>query len=127
MNRRPTLRSREEFQRVFRKGTRAHEAFLQVRAYPAAPDTPLRLGIVIRTQAIRRAVRRNRVRRLLRESWQALLPGISNSWEVVLIPQGEPAIDHEGYVRAVLARALKKAGIWQGELPLWPVPERAVP
>lgn len=31
------------------------------------------------------AVRRNRARRLLREAWRTLAPGIGNGWELVLV------------------------------------------
>ncbi|MCG3153031.1 MAG: Ribonuclease P protein component [bacterium] len=120
MNRRPTLRRRDEFQRAYRKGTRAFQDFLQLRYLVRGDDGPLRLGIVIRSAVIRRAVRRNRVRRMLRESIRQLLPQVPSGIDLVLITQGEPACDHQRYIDAVVQRGLRKCGVMGLEPPPWP-------
>lgn len=120
MNTRPTLRRREEFQRAFRKGTRAWQENLQVRTYQRGDGGPAHLGVVIRSTTMKRAVRRNRLRRLIREAFMALQAEIMPGTDVVVIPQGEPQIDHLRFIAAALARALRKCQVWEGTPPPWP-------
>ena len=67
-----------EFQRVFRYGKRQHVTGLNARACRNEQGFP-RLGMAIAKKALRRAHDRNRIRRLIRESfrqYQATLPAI---------------------------------------------------
>lgn len=65
-----------EFQRVFQQGRRCYEGGLSARTAPNEAGYP-RLGMAIAKKALRRAHDRNRIRRLVRESFrqhQATLP-----------------------------------------------------
>jgi ribonuclease P protein component len=65
-----------EFQRVFQYGKRLHATGLNARACQNGQGFP-RLGMAIAKKSLRRAHERNRVRRLIRESFrqhQASLP-----------------------------------------------------
>jgi len=124
MNTRPTLRRREEFQRAFRKGTRAWQDNLQVRTYQRGDEGPAHLGVVIRSTTMKRAVRRNRLRRLIREAFMALQAEITPGTDVVVIPNGEPECDQLHYIAAVLTRALRKCQVWDGTPPSWPEPDQ---
>lgn len=67
-----------EFQRVFQYGKRLHANGLNARAVANNVGFP-RLGMAIAKKALRRAHERNRIRRLVRESFrqhQASLPAV---------------------------------------------------
>lgn len=67
-----------EFQRVFQHGKRLHANGLNARAAANTVGFP-RLGMAIAKKALRRAHERNRIRRLVRESFrqhQASLPAV---------------------------------------------------
>ncbi|UOG92688.1 MAG: ribonuclease P protein component [Candidatus Thiothrix sulfatifontis] len=67
-----------EFQRVFQHGKRLHANGLNARAAANSVGFP-RLGMAIAKKALRRAHERNRIRRLVRESFrqhQASLPAV---------------------------------------------------
>ena len=67
-----------EFQRVFQAGKRIHSQGLNARFASNAVGTP-RLGMAIAKKAVRRAHERNRIRRLVRESFrhhQTTLPAV---------------------------------------------------
>jgi ribonuclease P protein component len=67
---------------VFRTGTRLDGTCLQLVAAPAA-QSPGRVGYVIGRRMLPRAVDRNRLRRLLRESVRAARPAIGR-YDVIL-------------------------------------------
>lgn len=67
-----------DFQRVFQHGKRLHATGLNARAAANTVGFP-RLGMAIAKKALRRAHERNRIRRLVRESFrhhQATLPPV---------------------------------------------------
>lgn len=67
-----------DFQRVFQQGKRLHANGLNARAAANTVGFP-RLGMAIAKKALRRAHERNRIRRLVRESFrhhQATLPAV---------------------------------------------------
>ena len=67
-----------EFQRVFQQGKRLHANGLNARAAANTVGFP-RLGMAIAKKALRRAHERNRIRRLVRESFrhhQSTLPAV---------------------------------------------------
>lgn len=97
----------QDFQRVYREGSRAKGALMTVAVAPNQLPHP-RLGLSIGRRVWKSAVRRNRVRRLFREAFRleqgALPPGV----DVVLIgsvPQVEPEL--EATRRELVALAAK--------------------
>src|SRR6266571_2226304 len=82
------LRTRNEFQQVFRRGRSFAHPLLVLRAYPTS--RPLtRYGFVV-GKTLGNAVRRNYVRRILREA--ARQSPVVNGWDIVLIAR--PALAH---------------------------------
>jgi len=91
--------NRAGFEHVFKTGRRKHYATMTV--YTAPSDRP-RLGLAVPKKHTRRAVDRNRLKRLLRETFRAArddLPPV----DVVVICRGGA---DDGAVRADFARAL---------------------
>ncbi|HYE76757.1 MAG TPA: ribonuclease P protein component [bacterium] len=108
----------ESFQRAFRRGGRAWQDFLQLRHLKT--EGPTRIGVVLRASTFKRAARRNRIRRLIREAYRMLAPEVAPGYDLVFVPASEPAIDHRDYVLAVLARLLRRAGVYAGQVPPYP-------
>jgi len=81
-----TLRKREDFERVRREGTRQRGRYCIAQAAPNGDPQRVRVGIVA-GRSVGRAVKRNRARRLLRESVRLLAPAIAGGWDIVLVAQ----------------------------------------
>lgn len=93
------LKSRRDFQAVFRKGFRCHGSYLTLRALkptlssmPSVEKSmqvcinyPTRIAISISTKVSKRAVVRNRIKRQLSSSLYILLPKLSLGWRLVVI------------------------------------------
>ncbi|MCX7593613.1 MAG: ribonuclease P protein component [Fischerella sp.] len=99
------LKSRKDFQAVFREGIRRHGVYLTVRALPPSqlkkpsvdaasemtPSTdsvdlvPTRIGISISTKVSKRAVVRNRLKRQISAALHRLLPKLSPGWRLVVV------------------------------------------
>nr|WP_295881393.1 ribonuclease P protein component [uncultured Thiohalocapsa sp.] len=73
MPRHQRLLHAEAFQRVFARATRSSDAYFSVAARPReTPHGPARLGLAVSRKALPRAVHRNRVKRIVRESFRRL-------------------------------------------------------
>ena len=80
------LLSARDYERVFREPCKSSSRAITVLASPSGLDWP-RLGLAISRKQIRRATQRNRIKRLVRESFrrnQTLLKGL----DVVVIGKG---------------------------------------
>ncbi len=98
------LKSRKDFQAVFREGTRRHGSYFTLRALRPCSmkkpslDTaqthvkatnsvlfPVKIGISISTKVSKRAVIRNRLKRQISAALHKLLPQLSPGWRLVVV------------------------------------------
>ncbi|MBF2009132.1 ribonuclease P protein component [Chlorogloeopsis fritschii PCC 9212] len=81
------LKSRHDFQAVFRGGIRRHGSYLTLRALQlsSALIAPTQIGISVSTKVSKRAVVRNRLKRQIAAALHQLLPKISPGWRLVVI------------------------------------------
>ncbi len=88
------LKSRQDFQAVFREGIRRHSSHFTVRALKPAlsPETSsptalpvTKIGIAISTKVSKRAVVRNKIKRQMTAALHQLLPKLDPGWRLVLI------------------------------------------
>ncbi|MEA5581915.1 ribonuclease P protein component [Nodularia harveyana UHCC-0300] len=93
------LKSRKDFQAVFREGIRRHSSHFILRALrpsglkkpsldTATDDQPLcssKFGVSISTKVSKRAVIRNRIKRQITQGLHQLLPKLNPGWRVVIV------------------------------------------
>jgi len=99
------LKSRQDFQAVFREGTRHHSVNFTLRALrpqrlkePSGETDPYlanqvcpKIGISISTKVSKRAVVRNRIKRKITAALAKLLPKLVPGWRLVLIVKPKAA------------------------------------
>jgi ribonuclease P protein component len=83
LNRASRLRKSSEFQRVRQQG-RSITSRLLILAWTSNDVAQLRIGFVISKRISKRAVDRNRLKRLLSETIRPLLPELTPGWDIVL-------------------------------------------
>lgn len=115
------LKGQRIFNSLYRKGRASHGPFLVLRWLPAQPDllppqqrhqpaSPWRCGVVVSGKVHKRAVRRNRLRRLLQQRLLALQPqhGQGPVWLLVSLKPGSAERDADallGECQDLLLRA----------------------
>ncbi len=96
--RRERLIESNEFTRVFRNGRRSVDVFFTVLYLPNSLGYP-RLGLAVAKKNVRHAVRRNRLKRLARESFRLAGPALDSLDIVVLARhQADPATNSDLFV-----------------------------
>lgn len=75
---------KEDFERIFAKGRKIKQKFLTIRALDNHLDYP-RLGIIIPKAVVQKSVNRNRIRRIIRESFRAQQSHLKSLDIVVLV------------------------------------------
>ena len=100
------LKKAKDFDRVFRAGKRAFTNRLTLIYLPAKT---VKAGYAVGKKH-GKAVKRNRLKRLLREAFRTVLPEIGGNWFFVVIPKVSEEYTYAGYVKD-LRYALKKSGL----------------
>ena len=91
------IRRPREYRRVFQRGRAFRTPNLRIHFVPS-PDRWSRLGLVVRKR-LGKAVRRNRVKRLLRVVFRRSKHRLRVAYDVVLVPENEPR-DYRDYLEA---------------------------
>lgn len=74
---------------VLRFGRRSSESFISIVIQKNTVSIS-RFGFVVSTRMDKRAVYRNRLKRLLRESVHHILPRIAKGWDVIISARSKP-------------------------------------
>ncbi|MCL4695385.1 MAG: ribonuclease P protein component, partial [Candidatus Hydrogenedentes bacterium] len=82
------IRSKQDFDRIFQQGTRASDQHLMLRSAPGAYPFS-RLGISV-PRRYGNAVRRNRIKRLVREAFRAVRHDLPAGMDWIVIPRPGP-------------------------------------
>ena len=77
------IKKNSDFQRIFARGKKAFSPALLVLYMPAKETA---LGLCV-SKKHGKSVRRNRIKRLLREAFRAVLPRLKGKYLLVLIPK----------------------------------------
>lgn len=125
------LRHWRDFQVVYQKGIRRSGRYLTLRALPlrtSASDTsisgaspplnrdkpPTRIGISVSQKVSKKAVIRNRIKRLIRAALRQLLPQLSPGWQLVFVVKpGAGECEYSQFLRE-LKQLLAEAEVLNG-------------
>lgn len=88
------LRSNTDFQRIYKKAKRFTGPFLLLLAQPNNLEYP-RLGLSLAKKKVKTAVARNRIKRIVRESFRAHLTNLPGVDIIVIASQGCDQIPNE--------------------------------
>jgi ribonuclease P protein component len=94
------LRSAADFQRVFEQPCKSADQYLTVLARTNGRDYP-RLGLAIARRQIRNAADRNRIKRIIRESFRLRQPLLGGIDFVVMARSAAIQADHETLRRSL--------------------------
>ena len=100
------LRSNQDFQRVYRKGRSWAHPLLVLHVLPQASGQ--RVGISV-SKKVGKAVRRNLVRRRIREAVRAQAPAWKQGFDAVVVARSEAANVDFWALRAALEELAKRA------------------
>ncbi len=106
MNHTKSLTQNRDFLRLYRRGKSQIHPLLVVYALPN------RLGInrvgITASKKIGNAVLRNRARRIIREAYRRLEPGLPPGWDMVFVARGRTTQATMWQVHAVMDKQLQK-------------------
>jgi ribonuclease P protein component len=114
VQRRNRLSRSKDFDTVYRRGRSASSRYLVLHWFPRDddPDGEPRLGLAV-PRSVGSSVARNRVKRLLRETWRELLPTVPPGQDYVLSARpglAEPAASRgTDWLRGEVEDVLEKA------------------
>ncbi len=112
----PRLTRASDFRRIIRNGRRCQHAFLQLYVLPCNSrnrhtSSKGNAGFIVPDRAVHGAVKRNRVRRMMKEVfrhwWKYVLPG----HDIILRARSIPENDHASFTEAVIIKLLMTAGL----------------
>lgn len=84
-----TLKKRKDFERAYSDGKLVSDKFVRIFLFDRKDEDPMRVGFTV-SKRFGNAVKRNRLKRILRESWR--LAGLKkNGFDVILLPQPNTA------------------------------------
>lgn len=89
---------------VMRRGKRIANAYMQCVFLPNRGNAP-RFAFVVSTQVDKRATKRNRIKRLMREAVHRLLPQIRGSIDAILIARSTREAEIKNSVGELLHKA----------------------
>jgi len=113
VQRRHRLSRSRDFDAVYRRGTSASTRYLVLHWFPREQDEDgdPRLGLAV-PRAVGSAVVRNRVKRVLRETWRELLPEVPPGNDYVLVARpglAEPAqVRGQEWIAAEISGVLER-------------------
>ena len=100
------LKKNSDFQKLFTRGKKIFSPELTVLYLPAKENT---LGLCV-SKKHGKSVKRNRIKRLLREAFRAVLPRLKGSHAFILIPKQAEEYTLAGFEKS-LSSALKREGL----------------
>ncbi len=105
------LRHKSDFEIVKKEGQILHSKFFSFVSHNRGGGDPSRFGFIVSTKISKSAVVRNRVRRLLREAIQSVLPKVKPGYDSVILVR--PAIIGRrlGELSQDIKIVLRKSGI----------------
>jgi ribonuclease P protein component len=108
------LSRQADFDRIYRQGKRVRGRFITAITLSQPEATVCRVAYVVSRKVAKQAVRRNRIRRRLREAWRRLTVehGLAIHPDLILIASTRAVQASYADLRAELRELLRRAGVW---------------
>ena len=103
------LKKELDFKRVLKTGNTYRGILLFIK-YTTSPNTPSRFGITVSAKISKKAVVRNRIRRLLSETIQAHALSKTSGYDTVVVVTKQSLLDLDAYRKDLLS-VLDQVGI----------------
>ncbi|MDL2236600.1 ribonuclease P protein component [Christensenellaceae bacterium OttesenSCG-928-K19] len=104
-----TLKKNREFSFVYRRGKAVHTKYFTF-IFAKSRYGGARAGFSV-SKKVGNSVKRNKVRRRLKEAFRAFLPGIAGNYSIVFVARVGAADAEYAALLKTMERALKKAGV----------------
>lgn len=105
------IRTRKEFSGVFQEGVRGSRGPLTLYGVPNTMGHP-RLGLAV-GRSVGTAVRRNRIKRLLREGFRHLQHDLPGSYDLVILVRPHEPLDGPRYRELLMSLARQVDAAWR--------------
>ena len=105
-----TLRNGEDFKLVISKGRRLRSSHLAISFFENSLGY-VRFGISVPERVAKGAVRRNRLKRIVREWFRLKLSEISPGYDFVVTAKSDPGKGESEALRSELLELLEKSGL----------------
>jgi ribonuclease P protein component len=107
-----SLSRQSDFSSIYKRGKR-HRSRLLTAVVAAAPDGQdvIRVAFVVSKKVAKQAVRRNRIKRRLREAFRLQLSSAAPVMDFILIAQPEAAKADYAHLHATVGDLMRRAGL----------------
>ena len=112
-----SLSRQGDFSRIYAKGKRYRTPLLTAVVHRDESSAAVRAAYVVSKKVAKQAVRRNRIRRRLREALRLLLPTDTHPVDIVLIAHREAVAADYWQLHAALHGILKRMGLTPAQEP----------
>ena len=104
-----SIKENKDFKRLYYRGKNVANEYLAVYSRRFG-GKGCRLGITVSAK-IGKAVVRNRIRRLIKESYRLMEDEVRPGWDIVVVARGRAAHAVFGEISSSLKKALSKSGV----------------
>lgn len=84
------LTKKKDFQRIYKGGKTLNTALFRIKTHPNTGQNP-RIGIIVSNKAVKKATKRNVVKRKIRAAIRELLPRFDAKYDIITIAQPDVA------------------------------------
>lgn len=106
LNKKNRLKKKRDFENVFKKGKAVKSSFLFIKYIKNELDIS-RLGFVVSAKVAKKAVERNKIRRILSEGIRGQINNL-NGYDIVVFATGKIITGHKEDIVADFLKVLKK-------------------
>ncbi len=103
--REPFIKEQREFDRIIKAGQQANSPIGRIKFLKNGVDKP-KLGIILGKKQGLTAVKRNRIRRIIKEAWRLVIPSLSVPVEVVIFPKNNIFAEKSTKIERFLLQAI---------------------
>lgn len=109
-----TLKNRNEFQRVLKKGTWFSGDFISLYVMPNSVNDVNLLGVAVGKKYSKSSVKRNRVKRLIKENYRLNEPKIKTGYQIIVVWKNNNSKENAKFdnISKDLLKCLKKADLF---------------